>query len=92
VAAIAAAAGLACYGGDMFESGLGHAAGAQLIAATANISLGCEFYQARHYLAEDLLRAPFPIEDGEVVVPTGPGLGVEVDEERLARHSVASLS
>ena len=88
IAAIAQAAGIACYGGDMFESGLGHAAGAQLIAATPNISLGCEFYQARYYLSEDLLAQPFPIADGKVRVPAGPGLGVEIDEERLARYTI----
>jgi len=88
IAAIAEAAGIACYGGDMFESGLGHAAGAQLIAATPNISLGCEFYQARFFLTEDLLREPFPVADGKVRVPAGPGLGVEVDEDRLARYTI----
>jgi muconate cycloisomerase len=89
VAAIAEAAGIACYGGDMFESGLGHAAGAQLIAATRNITLGCEFYQARFFLTEDLLSEPFPIANGKVQVPSGPGLGVEIDEDRLARYTIA---
>jgi muconate cycloisomerase len=88
VVGLAAAAGIACYGGDMFESGLGHAAGAQLIAATPNISLGCEFYQAAYYLTEDLLAEPFPISGGKVRVPTGPGLGVTVDEDRLAFHTL----
>ena len=35
-----------------------------MIAATPNISLGCEFYQARWYLEEDVLCEPFP-SDGE---------------------------
>ncbi|HEV2302769.1 MAG TPA: enolase C-terminal domain-like protein, partial [Stellaceae bacterium] len=34
IAAIAAAGGLACYGGDMFETGIGCIAGAHMIAAT----------------------------------------------------------
>lgn len=88
VAEIGAAAGIACYGGDMFETGLAHLAGAHLIAATPNISLGCEFYQARYYLAEDILAAPFPIEDGAVVVPTAPGLGIAVDETAVKRHAL----
>ncbi len=46
VAAICEAAGIACYGGDMFETGIAHLAGTHVIAATPNISLGCEFYQA----------------------------------------------
>ena len=35
-------------------------------------------------LGHGLLRNPFVIEDGSVRLPTGPGLGIEVDEERLA--------
>ncbi|HJU16112.1 MAG TPA: enolase C-terminal domain-like protein [Stellaceae bacterium] len=88
IAAIAAAGGLACYGGDMFETGIGCTAGAHLIAATPNISLGREFYQPTYYLAEDLLARPFPVRHGKVQVPTAPGLGIEVDEDRLARHRI----
>ncbi len=83
IAGIAAAAGIACYGGDMFETGLAHLAGTHLCAASANISLGCEFYQATYYLETDLLATPFPATDGKVTVPTGPGLGIDVDEEKV---------
>ncbi|MEM9431856.1 MAG: enolase C-terminal domain-like protein, partial [Pseudomonadota bacterium] len=57
VARLADAAGLSAYGGDMFETGLGHLAGAHMIAATPEIGLGCEFYQSRYYLSEDILEA-----------------------------------
>lgn len=89
VSAIAKAAGFACYGGDMFESGLAHLAGTHMIAATENISLGCEFYQARYYLQEDILTAPFSCNEGRVQVPTASGLGGEVDEDRL--RAIASV-
>ena len=88
IAAIAGAAGLAAYGGDMFETGLAHLAGTHMVAATPAISLGCEFYQARHHLETDILAEPFPIEEGCVVVPTAPGLGGIVDETVLARLSI----
>lgn len=88
VAGIAEAGGMACYGGDMFETGLAHLAGTHMIAASANISLGCEFYQAKYYLAEDILAEPFPIEDGHVVVPDGPGLGVDVDLAAVKTHTI----
>lgn len=83
IAAIAAAAGIACYGGDMFETGLAHLAGTHLCATTPNISLGCEFYQATYYLETDLLAEPFPATDGKVTVPTGPGLGIDMDEDKV---------
>ena len=89
IAAIAEAAGIACYGGSMFETGLSCMAGAQMIAATRNISLGCEFYQPTYYLAEDVLAAPFPVANGEIVIPDGPGLGVEVDPDRIAKYETA---
>lgn len=89
IAAIAESAGMAAYGGDMFETGIAHLAGAHMIAATPNISLGCEFYQATYYLVEDLLQGPFPIENGQVVMPTSAGLGMDVDLDRLDRYSIA---
>jgi muconate cycloisomerase len=58
------------------------------IAATENISLGCEFYQPNYYLTEDLLAQPFPSAGGKVRVPTSPGLGIEIDEDKLRRHRV----
>jgi L-alanine-DL-glutamate epimerase-like enolase superfamily enzyme len=39
-------------------------------------------------LAEDLVVAGPEIRDGRATVPAAPGLGVEVDEERLQRHRV----
>lgn len=89
IAAIAAAGGLACYGGDMCETGIASTAGAHMIAATANISLGCEFYQPNYYLAEDLLAQPFAVRNGKVQVPTGPGLGIEVDEDKVRRYATS---
>lgn len=92
IAAIAEAAGMAAYGGDMFETGIAHLAGAHMIAATPNISLGCEFYQATYYLKEDLLQDAFPLQNGHVVLPTGAGLGMDVDAERVGRYSIAHAS
>ncbi len=90
VAEMARAAGLSAYGGDMFETGLGHLAGVHAIAAAPGITLGCEFYQAKYYLAEDILAEPFPIENGMVQVPAGPGLGILPDPEKLARYAIRS--
>lgn len=34
----------------------------------------------------NLLKQPFSIEDGYVVIPDAPGLGIEIDEEIIAEH------
>ncbi len=91
VAAIARSAGIGVYGGCMFETGIAHAAGAHLMAALPELNLGCEFYMATYYLTEDILTEPFPVRNGYVHVPSGPGLGVDVDLARLEKHTVQTL-
>ncbi len=92
VARMAAANGLMAYGGDMFEAGLAHLAGTHMIAATPEITLGCEFYQAKYFLKEDILETPFQIHDGQVIVPDGPGLGISPDIDKLDHFSVRRSS
>lgn len=91
VAAIARAAGIEVYGGCMFETGLAHAAGAHLMAAIPDLLLECEFYMATYYAQEDILAEPFPVKNGRVHVPTGPGLGVDVDREMLKKYAAAEV-
>ena len=92
VAAIARAAGIAIYGGCMFETGIAHAAGSHLMAAVDDLHLGCEFYMATYYLQEDILAEPFKVSNGSVHVPKGPGLGVTVNPDALAKYRVQLLS
>ena len=89
VARIAAAHGLTAYGGDMFEAGLAHLAGTHMIAATPEMTLGCEFYQASYFLAEDILEDPFVVKDGKIIVPDGPGLGGKPEIGKLDHYAVA---
>jgi len=37
-------------------------------------------------LADDILKEPLQIEDGELVLPDGPGLGIDVDESAIERY------
>ncbi len=89
IAAICQAAGIACYGGTMFEGGLAIAAGLHLLASTPNISLGAEFYTSTYVMGVEILETPIHIADGQTTVPTGPGLGVTVNEDAVRRVSVA---
>jgi len=89
IASIAEAAGITAYGGTMFEGGLAIAAGLHMVAATPNISLGAEFYTSTWVMGVEILKTPIVIEKGATRVPTDPGLGVDVDENRVREISVA---
>lgn len=54
------------------------AAGLQLAGCIPNF-----LCQEQVSLGEGYLRQPFQVKDGYVDLPTGPGLGIEVDEEQL---------
>ena len=90
VSAIARAAGIEIYGGCMFETGLAHAAGTHLMAAVPDLVLECEFYMATYYAYEDILSEPFPVKNGRVHVPKGPGLGVQVNPDMLEKYATAA--
>ena len=91
VAAIARASGIAVYGGCMFESGVAHAAGTHLCAASIDLPFGCEFYMATYYLKEDILCEPFQVRNGKVIVPNTPGLGVSIDKDKLSKYRTELL-
>lgn len=65
------------------------AAGLHLAAATPNFLL-CEYPQSfvSSPLANALLREPLHYEAGHLLVPAGPGLGIALDQQLLARHSL----
>ena len=55
------------------------AAGIQLAASIPNF-----LCQEQVSLGEGYLKKPFEVDKGFVPIPTGPGLGIELDEEKLA--------
>ena len=86
-ASIAQAAGLSAMLGGGPSLGVGVAAMLQLAAATPALS-GCNEC-AYHQLQDDLLVEPLEIVDGMIVVPQGPGLGVEIDRAKVEQYQVS---
>jgi muconate cycloisomerase len=87
---IAEAAGLSCTLGSNLEMGVGSAAMIHLAIATGELVSGsfpCDIIGPLFY-EEELLREPLDIRNGEARVPEGPGLGVELDEEKVRRYAV----
>src|SRR5262249_8065629 len=68
--------------GTTQELSIGTAAQAHLGAAMPNLHWPCD-PTGPHLYTEDVVRERVRYEDGFLIVPDGPGLGVEIDEERL---------
>jgi D-arabinonate dehydratase/D-galactarolactone cycloisomerase len=67
-------------------SAIQFAASAHMAAATPNFII-MEYWIGENPLGNDMLRTPLQLEDGMLVVPTGPGLGLDLIEERLLQHA-----
>ncbi|RZA19576.1 MAG: muconate cycloisomerase [Lysobacteraceae bacterium] len=97
VAAIADAAGIELYGGTMLEGAVGTIASAHAFATFANLQWGTELFGPL-LLTEEILARPLDYSDFHLTVPDAPGLGIELDEDRVqffrrdAAHRTLSLS
>jgi muconate cycloisomerase len=85
VATIAQAGGVGLYGGTMLEAGVGTAASAHLFATLPTLAWGTELFGPL-LLTDEILAEPLRYADFELEIPTGPGLGVALDEDRIAFH------
>ena len=75
---LCAAHGVPVWCGGMLETGLGRAANLAL-AALPNFTLPGDISGADRYWHRDILTTPLLAQNGEMEVPHGDGLGVEVD-------------
>jgi o-succinylbenzoate synthase len=74
--------------GGMLESGIGRA-GNVALASLSNFTLPGDISASKRYYKEDIVRPEFVVNnDGTMDVPTGPGIGVEVDMKMLDRVTV----
>jgi len=91
MAAIAQAAGLVCTVGSNLELGVGSAAMIHLALSTPGIdaeAFPCDIIGPFYY-EEDILTEPLPLHDGQAARLEKPGLGVDLDMEKVARFTVA---
>ncbi|NWD72455.1 muconate cycloisomerase, partial [Pseudomonas gingeri] len=82
-AAIAEAAGIGLYGGTMLEGGIGTLASAHAFLTLNKLAWDTELFGPL-LLTEDILAEPLVYRDFHLHVSTAPGLGLAIDEERLA--------
>jgi L-alanine-DL-glutamate epimerase-like enolase superfamily enzyme len=90
IAAVAEAAGLTCTVGSNLELGIASAAMAHLAAACPGIGaeeFPCDILGPLAY-EDDLLADKMEFRAGAITPPSGPGLGVTLDEDRLQHYRV----
>lgn len=86
IAALAEAAGMNCMAGCTIQNTLLDAATAHLAAATRHMVLN--EIKSPQWIKNDLAQG-LSMKQGKVHIPTGVGLGMEIDEEKLAACKVA---
>jgi O-succinylbenzoate synthase len=85
---VCAAHGVPVWCGGMLETGIGRAANVAL-AALPNFTLPGDTSASDRYFKRDLTE-PFVLSNGRLRVPSGPGIGVTVDESALAEVTTRS--
>jgi O-succinylbenzoate synthase len=93
---LCASHGIPVWHGGMLESGIGRAANIHL-STLPNFSLPGDIAASKRYFNPDLIDPPIEVAaDGTVAVPTAPGLGVSIRQDRidaatLEKYEVSSL-
>jgi muconate cycloisomerase len=99
VAAVCRAAGIICNVNGSVETGVGNLANVQLAAAAQPVTLSCVVpvstpAQEQHgqvggiYYKDDLIAQGLKLVEGMIELPTGPGMGIDVDSSKLAKYEV----
>ena len=88
IAQFAESAGLKCTVGSNLELGVGSAAMVHLAMAARGVAaeeFPCDIIGPFYY-EDDIVREPLPIKPGEARPNERPGLGVELDDEKVERY------
>lgn len=80
---VASLMGISLYGGTMLEGAIGTAASAHLFSTFASLDFGTELFGPL-LLTREILKEPLVYRDFMLQVPTGPGLGIDIDMHKLA--------
>jgi muconate cycloisomerase len=88
IAAVAEAAGVPLYGGSTLETSVGTAASLHVYCSVPRMTEGCELFGPL-WLADDIVEEPVEFRDCRVWLPREPGIGVRLDEEKVAHYRKA---
>ncbi len=80
--------GLPVWCGGLLETGVGRAANVALASLPGFVMPG-DISASKRYFKEDIVKPDFRLEtDGTIMVPTGPGIGVEVLQDRVEKFTM----
>jgi len=89
---VAATQGIPVWCGGMLETGIGRAHNVHL-STLSNFALPGDVAASKRYYPEDLIDPPVEVRsDGTISVPTGPGIGYRVCEDRIAKHTLRAFT
>jgi muconate cycloisomerase len=99
VAAVARAAGIICNVNGSAELGIGNLGNVAVAAAAPAVTLSCVLPISTPaaaqrgqvggiYYKDDVIAAPMELRDGAVRLPMGPGLGIDVDADKISKYRV----
>ena len=85
IAGMAEASDIGLYGGTMLEGTIGSVASAHIFSTFTNLSWGTELFGPM-LLTDDIVTNPMVFKDCKLELPKGPGLGIEVDEDKMNHY------
>ncbi|MDR5905293.1 muconate cycloisomerase family protein [Franzmannia qiaohouensis] len=88
LAHVAQAAGIGLYGGTLLEGSIGTAASLHAWATLPELAWGSEMFGPL-LLKDDIVTQPLDYREFGVALPSGPGLGITLDEDKLAHYTRA---
>jgi muconate cycloisomerase len=99
VNAVCRAAGIICNVNGSVETGVGNLANVHLAAAAPAATLSCvipvstpaQFQNGQVggiYYRDDLIVSPMKLVDGAIDVPVGPGMGIDIDLDKVEKYRV----
>lgn len=85
IAGMAEAADISLYGGTMLEGTIGTIASAHVFSTCSTMSWGTELFGPL-LLTDDIVKEPLNYKDCALQLPEGPGLGIELDEDKIEKY------
>ena len=71
------------------ETDFGTAACVQFACAFRQVSLPCENVYFAHSISDTLITKPLVIKEGKLLLPDGPGMGVELDWNKVDKYRIS---